>query len=166
MSNEKKQIQERLASWAEETVKVYNSIAETLNKKNPNKKWGYYTQTPLSLVSQSPDLLILGINPGSEGGKNMMTEEELLKGNPCFEGLNKEGVVKAMREDRDDSKKRKGWALWHRLKKMLQESSKDELLEDFDKLKISKILSAIFSLMYDKFVNKLSNIFFIILLLL
>ena len=140
MSNEKKQIQERLASWAEETVKVYNSIAETLNKKNPNKKWGYYTQTPLSLVSQSPDLLILGINPGSEGGKNMMTEEELLKGNPCFEGLNKEGVVKAMREDRDDSKKRKGWALWHRLKKMLQESSKDELLEDFDSFVLSNMI--------------------------
>ena len=140
MSNEKKQIQERLASWAEETVKAYNSIAETLNKKNPNKKWGYYTQTPLSLVSQSPDLLILGINPGSEGGKNMMTEEELLKGNPCFEGLNKEGVVKAMREDRDDSKKRKGWALWHRLKKMLQESSKDELLEDFDSFVLSNMI--------------------------
>lgn len=140
MSNEKKQIQERLASWAEETVKVYNSIAETLNKKNPNKKWGYYTQTPLSLVSQSPDLLILGINPGSEGGKNMMTEEELLKGNPCFEGLNKEGVIKAMREDRDDSKKRKGWALWHRLKKMLQESSKDELLEDFDSFVLSNMI--------------------------
>ena len=140
MSNEKKQIQERLASWAEETVKVYNSIAESLNKKNPNKKWGYYTQTPLSLVSQSPDLLILGINPGSEGGKNMMTEEELLKGNPCFEGLNKEGVVKAMREDRDDSKKRKGWALWHRLKKMLQESSKDELLEDFDSFVLSNMI--------------------------
>jgi hypothetical protein len=140
MSNEERQIQEKLVSWAKETVKEYNSIAETLNKKNPNKKWGYYTQTPLSLVSQSPDLLILGINPGSEGGKNMMTEEELLKGNPCFEGLNKEGVVKAMREDRDDSKKRKGWALWHRLKKMLQESSKDELLEDFDSFVLSNMI--------------------------
>jgi hypothetical protein len=141
MSNDKKQIQEKLASWAKETVKEYNSIAETLNKKNPNKKWGYYTQTPLSLVSQSPDLLILGINPGSEGGKNKMTEEELLKGNPCFEGLSKEGVVNAMREDPDVNKKRKGWALWHRLNNMLEKSSKNkELLQDFNKFVLSNMI--------------------------
>lgn len=133
-------IQEKLIDWAKETVNVYNSITETLNKKDPGKKWGYYTQTPLSLVSQSPDLLILGINPGAEGGKDNMTGEELLKGNPCFKGLTKKGIVKAMSEDRDDNKKRNGWALWHRLKKMLQESSKDELLDIFDSFVLSNMI--------------------------
>lgn len=134
MNNEKNQIQEKLASWAKETIKVYNAIGETLNM-------GYYTQTPLSLVSQSPDLLILGINPGAGGGKNKMTEEELLKGNPCFEGLNKEGVVKAMREDRDDNKKRNGWALWHKLNNMLDKSSNNKnLLQDFNKFVLSNMI--------------------------
>jgi hypothetical protein len=45
MNNDIKQIQEKLESWAEETVKVYNSIAETLNKKNPNKN-GVITHKP------------------------------------------------------------------------------------------------------------------------
>ncbi len=141
MSNDKVQIQEKLASWAKETVDVYNPIADNLNKESSNEKWGYYTQTPLSLVSQSPDLLILGINPGSGGGKDNMTGEELLKGNPCFEGLNKEGVVKVMREVRDDNKKRNGWALWHRLNDMLEKSSNNKnLLKYFDNFVLSNMI--------------------------
>ena len=134
MSNDKKQIQEKLASWAKETVNVYNPIGKTL-------KMGYYTQTPLSLVSQSPDILILGINPGSEGGKDSMTGEELLKGNPCFEGLNKIDIIKAMSEDRDDNKKRNGWALWHRLNHMLKKSSNHkDLLLDFNRFVLSNMI--------------------------
>ena len=134
MNNEKKQIQEELVGWAKETVDVYNLIAKEF-------KLGYYTQTPLSLVSQSPDMLILGINPGSGGGKVYMTADELLKGNPCFEGLDKEGVVKAMREARDDNKKRNGWALWHRLNNMLEESSNNkDLLQDFNKFVLSNMI--------------------------
>ena len=126
-------IQEKLESWAEETVNVYNPIAKTL-------EMGYYTQTPLSLVSQSPDLLIFGINPGAEGGKNNMTGEELLKGNPCFEGLNKEAIVNSMSKDWDDNKKRKGWALWHRLNNMLKKSSNHKnLLQDFNRFVISNM---------------------------
>ena len=134
MNNDIKQIQEKLESWAEETVNVYNPIAKTL-------KMGYYTQTPLSLVSQSPDLLIFGINPGAEGGKNNMTGEELLKGNPCFEGLNKKDIVKAMSEDRDNNKKRNGWALWHRLNNMLEKSSNHkDLLQDFNRFVLSNMI--------------------------
>ena len=78
MSNDKRQIQERLRKWAEETVKVYNPIANSL---------GYYTQSVLDRKSLNPDLLILGINPGAAGG-SIMTGEELLQGNPCFKGKN------------------------------------------------------------------------------
>ena len=141
MSNDKSQIQEKLASWAKETVNVYNPIADTLNKESSNEKWGYYTQTPLSLVSQSPDLLILGINPGSGGGKDNMTGEELLKGNPCFEGLNKKDIVKAMSEDRDNNKKRNGWALWHRLNDMLEKSPNNKnLLKYFENFVLSNMI--------------------------
>ena len=134
-------IQEKLIDWAKETVNIYNSITETLNKKDPDKKWGYYTQTPLSLVSQSPDLLILGINPGAEGGKDNMTVEEFLKGNPCFEGLNKEGIVNAMSKDWDKNKKRNGWALWHRLNNMLEKSSNhQDLLQNFNRFVLSNMI--------------------------
>ena len=127
-------IHEKLIDWAKETVDVYNPIAKPL-------KMGYYTQTPLSLVSQSPDLLIFGINPGAEGGKDNMTGEELLKGNPCFDGLDKKGIVKAMCEDRDDNKKRNGWALWHRLNNMLKNSSNHkELLQDFNRFVLSNMI--------------------------
>jgi len=134
MNNEKQLNQEELTNWAKETVDVYNPIAKDF-------KLGYYAQTPLSLVSQSPDMLILGINPGSGGGKVYMTAEELLKGNPCFEGLDKDGIVKAMRDARDDNKKRKGWALWHRLNNMLENSSNNKnLLQDFNRFVLSNML--------------------------
>ena len=138
-------IQKDLIDWAKETVKVYNSIAETLKKNNPSKKWGYYTQTPLSHVSQSPDLLVLGINPGSEGGKDYMTGEELLKGNPCFENKDKknvlsdkEYVIYVMKEKKDNDKNINGWALWHRLNNMLEKSiNHKKLLQDFNRFVLS-----------------------------
>lgn len=138
MSNEKKQIQERLASWAEETVKVYNSIAETLNKKNPNKKWGYYTQTPLSLVSQSPDLLILGINPGAAGG-GIMTGEELLQGNPCFKGKGDEEILFDLYKRHDPQKRKYGWDLMNKVNKMLEYAGK-QTLNDLDKFVLSNMV--------------------------
>ena len=69
-------IQKELNDWAKETVEVYNRLSTG---------FGYYTQTPLNNINKTPDLLILGINPGYGGGKEKMTGEELLKGNPCFE---------------------------------------------------------------------------------
>ena len=141
-------IQNELREWAEETVNVYNSITETLNKKDLDKKWGYYTQTPLSLVSQSPDLLILGINPGAEGGKDYMTGEELLKGNPCFENKDKknvlsdkEYVIYVMKEKKDNDKNINGWALWHRLNNMLEKSiNHKKLLQDFNRFVLSNMI--------------------------
>ena len=53
MSNDKRKIQERLRKWAEETVKVYNPIANSL---------GYYTQSVLDRETLDPDLIILGIS--------------------------------------------------------------------------------------------------------
>jgi hypothetical protein len=125
---------EELLKWANETIIVYNQ-----QKTN----FGYYTQTPLSLVSQSPDILILGINPGYTGGINNKTGEDLLKGNPCFKGKDKKGVIEVMKEEPDENKNRKGWALWHRLNNMLSNSDNIYnkcLLEHFDRFVLSNMI--------------------------
>ena len=130
MNNEKQQIQEELADWAEKTVEVYNPMAQSTGL-------GFYTQTPLRNIIKSPDLLILGINPGYGGGKEIMTGEELLKGNPCFEGKD---IIKVMSEERDENKKIKGWALWHKIHKMLGYAGKGELLEKPDKFVLTNMV--------------------------
>ncbi len=121
-------IQKELEKWAEETVEVYNKQSTDL---------GFYTQTPLCNINRTPDLLILGINPGYDGGIKNKTGEDLLKGNPCFEGKD---IIKVMSEDRDENKKIKGWALWHRIHKMLDLTGKGELLERSDNFVLSNMI--------------------------
>ena len=121
-------IQKELEKWAEETVGVYNKQSTDL---------GFYTQTPLCNINRTPDLLILGINPGYDGGIKNKTGEDLLKGNPCFEGKD---IIKVMSEDRDENKKIKGWALWHRIHKMLDLTGKGELLERSDNFVLSNMI--------------------------
>ena len=124
-------IQKELIDWAKETVEVYNRLSTG---------FGYYTQTPLNNINKTPDLLILGINPGYGGGKEKMTGEELLKGNPCFEGKD---VIKVMSEEIDENKKIKGWALWHRLNKMLELSCNkkyENILKEHDRFVLSNMI--------------------------
>ena len=131
-------IQEELIDWAEKTVEIY---------KNQSTDLGFYTQTPLSIFLkdniQKPDLLILGINPGSGGGIKSNTGTELLKGNPCFEGMDNKGIINNMSEGKDNNKNRKGWALWHRLNNMLKYSNNDDhrnLLRDLDRFVLSNMI--------------------------
>ncbi|MCQ2341895.1 MAG: hypothetical protein MJZ75_00165 [Paludibacteraceae bacterium] len=85
-------LQKNLLDWAEKTVKVYVDYANAHDDAP-----AFYTQSPLNEITQSPELLIMGINPGSHGtykdqkisnpnwhlnGKDM-TGEDLLKGNFC-----------------------------------------------------------------------------------
>jgi uracil-DNA glycosylase len=127
-------IQDELLKWANETVDVY---------KHQQTDSGFYTQTPLCNISKLPDLLILGINPGYGGGKDNMTGEELLKGNPCFNGLDDKGIIYVMSEKPDENKKRKGWALWHRLNSMLEYSynkKNKDLLRDLNRFVLSNMI--------------------------
>lgn len=85
-------LQKNLLDWAEKTVKVYVDYANTHDDAP-----AFYTQSPLNGITQSPELLIMGINPGSSGtykdqkdkSKNWhfkgedMSAEELLSGNFC-----------------------------------------------------------------------------------
>lgn len=84
-------LQKNLLNWVEETVKVYVDYANAHDDAP-----AFYTQSPLNGITQSPELLIMGINPGSGGtylkqkeqdswglnGKDM-TGEDLLRGNFC-----------------------------------------------------------------------------------
>lgn len=124
-------IQKELMDWAEETAEVYNRQSTGI---------GYYTQTPLNIINKKPDMLILGINPGYGGGKENMTGEELLKGNPCFEGKD---TIKVMSEEKDVNKNIKGWALWHRLNKMLELSCNqkyENILKEHDRFVLSNMI--------------------------
>lgn len=129
MNNEKSQIQEKLRKWAEETVKVYNPIANSL---------GYYTQSVLDRETLDPDLLILGINPGAAGG-GIMTGEELLQGNPCFRGKGDEEVLFDLYKRHDPQKRKYGWDLTNKVNKMLEYAGK-QTLHNLDKFVLSNMV--------------------------
>lgn len=86
-------IQDELKKWAKEVVEVYNPI-----------KRSYYTQSDLTKITVSPEILILGINPGSTGNEEAqpITADVFLKGNKNF-------------CDRE-----KSWYLWKTLEKFFQ----------------------------------------------
>ena len=129
MSNEKNQIQERLRKWAKDTVKVYNPIANSL---------GYYTQSVLDRETLDPDIIILGINPGAAGG-GIMTGEELLQGNPCFKGKKDNEIMDIYFNNPDAQKRRRGWDLMVKVRKMLEFADK-HTLDDLDKFVLSNMV--------------------------
>ena len=90
---------EQLRDWADRTANFYHDIATS----DPDCDLPFYTQSDLSQVRQRPKLLILAINPGSDGSYryqdqlaskdwrikgglhgNRMTGDVLLRGNWYF----------------------------------------------------------------------------------
>lgn len=49
-------IQEQIVRWANKYIPKFNELSE--KHKTP-----YYTQSPLDIISQPVDLMIIGINP-------------------------------------------------------------------------------------------------------
>lgn len=99
-------LQKEIKKWAEEVIKIYEPIA---SKKENNIS--YYTQSDLTKITQSPDILILGINPGSEGAYDKIDAETFMRGNTYF-------------SERDK------WHLWRQLKKILAFGNLSYLIED------------------------------------
>lgn len=129
------QIQKVLEEWAEKTVKAYHQIAirEDVNK-------AYYTQSDLSLLSEKPELMIVGINPGNPFGEPPYTEQcsnknwsylynnkydknHLLKGNYCKE----EGKPSSW----DNHRK---WSYWTGLKQCLSKTALSTIIDDDSKI--------------------------------
>lgn len=68
-------MENKLKVWAVKVVNAYNPMGIY-----------FYTQSNLLQLHQHPEVLIPGINPGSEGSllKAYRTPEEFLQGNPYF----------------------------------------------------------------------------------
>ena len=85
-------IQKELRKWADKTAKGYVSITNEEGEDAPS----FYTQSDLTKIVTSPEIIVLGINPGSGGtyisqkenpnwglsGKDM-DGEHLIQGNYC-----------------------------------------------------------------------------------
>lgn len=125
-------IQEKLIDWAEKTVEAYHEIAK---RKDVNK--AYYTQSDISLLSSEPELMIVGINPGSESSyidqcknknwsylyNDKLDKNHLLKGN-------------YFKEDGKPSSwdSHRGWRYWAGLKKCLSQTPLSTVLDDDSKI--------------------------------
>ncbi len=128
-------IQEEIVKWAEKTVREYHEIA---SRKEVNL--AYYTQSDLSLISEEPELMIVGINPGSGGTykeqcenknwsylyNNNQDQNHLLKGNYCRE----EGKTSSWENHRK-------WGYWKGLKRCLSQTNLNEIIEDDSKIIIT-----------------------------
>ncbi len=125
-------IQEEIVKWAEKTVREYHEIA---SRKEVNL--AYYTQSDLSLISEEPELMIVGINPGSGGTykeqcenknwsylyNNNQDQNHLLKGNYCRE----EGKTSSWENHRK-------WDYCKGLKRCLSQTNLNEIIEDDSKI--------------------------------
>ena len=63
-------IQKELREWADKTAKGYVSIAKEEGEKAPS----FYTQSNLTKILNSPEVVVLGINPGSERESQLGTK--------------------------------------------------------------------------------------------
>lgn len=116
-----KTVQEQLRQWAEETADAYHKLATDPN--HPECNLAFYTQSDLTKIDSCPELLILAINPGSDGSyseqiknphwhlSDRMTGDRLLQGNPNFEEHNR-------------------WHLWIVLRDILSRGNIACLLDD------------------------------------
>lgn len=127
---EKNQLQILLEEWANKTAAAYDKLAREEDSCNR----AFYTQSDLTKLTKSPDLLILGINPAdsynckydypidAEGNKgqiqnenwgipNGMTGERLLKGNPFEQNKSK-------------------WRIWPPIEKLFNMSDLSYMLEE------------------------------------
>ena len=129
---EKNQLQTSLEEWAEKTVKAYHEIAQEVNL-------AYYTQSDLSKITESPEVAIVGINPGGgekdtyEGQRNNknwsylheknLNHNHLLKGNYCH------------KEDEPSSwDNHKNWSYWSRLKHCIGNTYLKDIIDDDSKI--------------------------------
>lgn len=129
--------QEALKRWADNTAKGYVGIAAEEGKNAP----AFYTQSDLTKLSGSPEVMILGINPGSEGtyeaqksnpnwGLNGadMDGEHLILGNYC-----KDATGTPMWENRER------WVYWQRLKHYFHLVRQGNPLEDEGKFVVTNM---------------------------
>lgn len=101
-------LQIKIEKWAEETVAKYIEICNRLGTEAPS----FYNQSPLYSIKKYPEVIIMGINPGSGGYYNGgMTPQLFLQGNTFWYD-------------------RRHWRYWQNLKSLLKKTFPLEILED------------------------------------
>lgn len=137
MSNDKNQIQEKLRRWANETVIAYHKIAS-----RDDVNIAYYTQSDLSLLSEKPELMIVGINPGNPYGVTPYTEQcknknwSYLHNNP----LDKNHLLKGNYckvEGKPSWDAHREWKYWSGLRKCLSQTYLYTVIDDDSKIVIT-----------------------------
>lgn len=127
---EKNQLQILLEEWGNETAAAYHKLA----KEDQICNRAFYTQSDLTKLNKSPELLILGINPADKynceydhpidangykgqiqnekwGIPNGMTGKKLVKGNPFEQNKNK-------------------WRIWPPIEKLFEMSGLSYMLKE------------------------------------
>ncbi len=127
-----KTIKQKLYEWADRTADFYHNKA----KSDKNYDIIFYTQSDLTEIEQSPELLILAINPGSGGSyveqlsnnelwkkwcvNGRMDGATLLKGNPTWE-------------------KRNTWRFWQNLNNIFNRGGIKDILQDKSRFVFSNL---------------------------
>lgn len=71
-------MEKQLNEWIDNTLAWYN-------EQGKNCGMSFYIQTPLTRISENPEIIIMGINPGSDGVfKEEITREVFIQGNPYW----------------------------------------------------------------------------------
>ncbi|MDO4158935.1 MAG: hypothetical protein Q4D41_00585 [Prevotellaceae bacterium] len=119
------QLQQEIHKWGDEAVKSYIEVAKTFKEKEGS---AFYTQSPLNIIDENPELVIIGINPGSTGTYKEQLEHQKWKsaGFPSVEGFLKGNVISW--HDRDND-----WHFWKRIHSILKVANREYLLKDDNK---------------------------------
>ncbi|MDO5104902.1 hypothetical protein [Capnocytophaga sp.] len=115
-------LQTEIKKWGETTLKFYENLATT----EKSCDLGFYTQSDLTKITKNPELVILGINPGSSGSYSDsiykdMSVEQFLKGNKKYD-------------------ERETWPFWKRLRAILAAGNVAHLLDNEEHLVYTNVI--------------------------
>lgn len=142
-------IQKKLRNWSDKAAKGYVAIANEYGEEAPS----FYTQSDLTKVSGSPDVIVLGINPGSDG----LYREQKTKIGWELNGSDMDGehliLGNYFKNDGVSSwSNRNKWAFWNRLKAYFRDVKTGNPLDREEKFVVSNM-----SFFNSKKANQLSD---------
>ena len=122
---------EELLAWGEDTVKLYNDIADQLGA---DKVPAFYTQSNLNhqIGIDAVDVFIAGINPGSDGRYQQMIDNPNWGINPTT-GMTAEQLISGnfgITNGKKNWEYRYSWPYFQRLKGYFSLVDKDDLLDN------------------------------------
>lgn len=119
MMTEIKNLKGQIQDWAEKSIETYKNVLVKTNSKHDF----IASQSPLNKIKESPEIIILGKNPGHSGEFVDRDEvlETFLKGNDTWSRRNNRRKVDGR------------WQYWQNIKFYLSPTFTKELLEDDNK---------------------------------